>query len=488
MLTAGFLLENRYKIEKTLGSGGMGAVYLASDIRLPRQWAIKEMHDEFDTPEGRQQAEESFRAEATLLAQLDHPNLPRISDFFQFEGRHFLVMDFVEGQSLETRLDAGSLSFKEALDFGKQIAGVLEYLHSRPKPIVFRDLKPANIMIVDGKSIKLIDFGIARVLRPGASSDTRALGTPGYAAPEQYGRGQSDSRTDIYALGATLHHALSGDDPRDHPFQFAPFIEKRADVPAALERIVLRAVSLKPELRFQTASDFLQALETLEKDPHTSQLLPQRGQTSVLNSASVPEVAVTSPVVAVVDSPVTSVPTVAAPLSPDKVRFEPAGLHLGTLHYGHRAKALVKLVGKVEGKLVSSSSHVQILPKSVKGVDPTIEISFDSGRFPDGGHQWAEVTLKGKPDSVPALRVEAMCNPRKLQPWTYPVAFLWLCLSFLPIIGLVGSLALLFMLLGAPKSQSSGLRFFFWFSGFVSVCWLLLVAVGMSFSQFSFNF
>lgn len=478
MLTIGSLLENRYRIERVLGSGGMGAVYLASDTRLPRQWAVKEMHDQFEDEDQRQQAKESFVAEATLLAQLEHPNLPRIVDFFQTEGRHFLVMDFVEGQTLEQRLVNGPLSLREGLDIGRQIAEVLQYLHERPKPIVFRDLKPANIILVDGKTVKLIDFGIARLLRPGASSDTRALGTPGYAAPEQYGRGQSDARTDVYALGATLHHGFSGVDPQEHPFQFAPFREKRPDVPEKLEQILLRAVTLKPDGRFQTASDFLDALRTVENDPATGQLLGKHSKTASLDKEESPPVMVSpaAPPVASA-SPATPSTQVAATVA---TGFEPRNVHLGKIDSGVRAKSLVRLIGKVEGKVSSSNPAVSVSPARLQGTDPNLEIVFDTRKFPDGGHQWAEISFKGKPEGVAPLRIEVEVQPRKLQAWTYPLALLLATLTFIPAVGMACTLGLGMMVMGAPRSQSGGLRFFFWLSMLISVGYALLGALALT--------
>ena len=210
-LGVGQVLSGRYKVERILGEGGMGAVYLVSDSRLAKQyWAIKEMADDFSDPEERAEAQQAFKSEAELLSQLKHVNLPRITDSFIEAGRQYLVMDYVEGETLERVLQKqGRLSVGEALDVAVQIAEVLEYLHSRPQPVIFRDLKPANVILSPDGTARLIDFGIARFFKSGKTSDTRALGTPGYAAPEQYGRGQSDARTDIYALGATLHEALS---------------------------------------------------------------------------------------------------------------------------------------------------------------------------------------------------------------------------------------------------------------------------------------
>ena len=447
MLANGSVLEGRYSIQRVLGSGGMGAVYLANDTRLPRQWAIKEMGENFEDEEQRKLAEESLNAEAAILSSLTHANLPRIVDFFPSQGRHYLVMDYIEGESLDQILRRGPLPLDKALDLGRQLATVLAYLHSQAKPVIFRDLKPGNIMMTPDGHAKLIDFGIARHLRPGASTDTRALGTPGYAAPEQYGRGQSDARTDIYALGATLHHALSGRNPSDAPFQFPPLRELRPEIPPALEKIVQRAVSLKPEDRFQGASDFLEALENLKQDPETYQHLPASLKTSVLPP-------------------------------PPSEGFQPASIFLGKLDHGQQGKAQVILYGDIHGKIKSSARWLKPQQNRVKAKSPVLDFVVDTSRLPEGGRHSAEIRLHGKPE-VAALRVEVEVGPRRLPNWTYPVAFLLCAASFVPLLGLVPSVFLLLMLMGAPRDQRNGLRVMFWLAALVSAFWVGFTAVAV---------
>ena len=263
-------LAGRYRILRRVGQGGMGAVYEAEDARLPgKQWAVKEMSDAALTDAERAEALQSFHREADLLAALDHPNLPQVTDFFEADGKHYLVMEFVDGQTLE-ELVAGAarpLPPETVLGLGVDLCRVLDYLHSCRPPIIFRDLKPANIMIGRDGVIKLIDFGIARLFTPGKSRDTTTLGTPGYAAPEQYGKGQTDARSDLYALGATLHFLLTARDPADEPFKFPPARRLNPAVSAELEAVVARAVATNADERWPSARDMRRALTRAAAGP-----------------------------------------------------------------------------------------------------------------------------------------------------------------------------------------------------------------------------
>src|SRR6266849_2089212 len=230
------LIRQRYHVIAQVGKGGFGAVYKAEDSELGnRIVAVKEMSQRGLTTQEIAEAADAFKHEALLLAGLLHPNLPRIYDHFFDAGHWYLVMDFIEGETLEEHLRhavgvplgiplAGKrcLPVEEVLDIGTQLCTVLGYLHRLQPPIIFRDLKPANVMITLNGHVYLIDFGIARHFKPGQARDTIAFGSPGYAAPEQYGRMQTTPRSDIYSLGATLHHMLTGQDPSHTPFQFAP--------------------------------------------------------------------------------------------------------------------------------------------------------------------------------------------------------------------------------------------------------------------------
>jgi serine/threonine protein kinase len=220
------LLKNRYKLIKQVGIGGYGIVHKALDTEFGgRLVAIKEMSQTEMNGKARAEATEAFKREAFMLASLTHPNLPSIYDYFTENGRWYLVMSYIEGETLEAYLNrssGGKLPVEKVLLIGSQLASVLSYLHKRNPPIIFRDLKPSNIMRIPEGQIYLIDFGIARHFKVGQPKDTIALGSPGYAAPEQYGRAQSTPQTDVYSLGATLYHMLTGIDPSDSPFNHPP--------------------------------------------------------------------------------------------------------------------------------------------------------------------------------------------------------------------------------------------------------------------------
>jgi serine/threonine protein kinase len=235
--SAHHLLKQRYHLLRQVGKGGFGAVYQAQDAQLGnRLVAVKEMSQRGLTPEELREATENFQREALLLASLHHPNLPHIYEQFEEAGRWYLVMEFIEGETLETRLSRApaGLPIDETLQIGLQLSKALSYLHSRTPPIIFRDLKPANIMLTPEGQVYLIDFGIARLFKPGQTKDTEAFGSAGYAAPEQYGKAQTTAQSDIYGLGATLYHLLSGDDPSNHPFLFKPLSLPAAPALAAL--------------------------------------------------------------------------------------------------------------------------------------------------------------------------------------------------------------------------------------------------------------
>ncbi|MCS7282627.1 MAG: protein kinase [Anaerolineae bacterium] len=257
MLRSGDLLQSRYRIIRQIGGGGMGTVYLAEDLRLAeRRCAVKEMSPALLSPQDQAWAVQAFQREAHLLAALSHPNLAAVTDFFQEGGNWYLVMEFVEGETLARRLQRSPghrLPLQEALAIVRQLCDVLEYLHSQKPPVIFRDLKPSNIMLTPEGRVKLIDFGIARFFKPGQRQDTVNLGTPGYAAPEQYGGlGQSDPRTDIYSLGVLLHQMVTGYDPASAavPFPLPPPRSLMPDLPADVERVILRATQIQPDARY----------------------------------------------------------------------------------------------------------------------------------------------------------------------------------------------------------------------------------------------
>ncbi|WP_376796426.1 protein kinase [Thermogemmatispora sp.] len=266
----GALLVGRYRLLHELGRGGMGTVFLAEDQRLgARQVALKRLYKRRLSPEECQEAEQAFQQEAGLLARLRHPSLPAIHDYWSEPDASYLVMDYIEGETLEAiQQHAGQrpLPLGQVLDWARQLCQVLIYLHEQQPPIIFRDLKPANIMRrrSDGRLL-LIDFGIARHFKPGKAHDTIALGSPGFAAPEQYGREQTTPRSDLYALGAVLHCLLSGHDPSEQPFRFAPLEQLNPEVPEELAHLIAQLLAMDPEQRPPSARAVLDRLEPLAR-------------------------------------------------------------------------------------------------------------------------------------------------------------------------------------------------------------------------------
>lgn len=242
----------------------MGAVYKAMNANDQTIWAIKEMSESVVDPKDWNHTLDAFYEEAHLLQTLTHENLPQVIDVFEDHARHYIVMDFVKGHTLtELMLQAGgSISEKKVVAWGKQLCMVLDYLHSHNPPIIYRDLKPDNVMVEAGSNrIKLIDFGIARRFKGKKKSDTVHLGTIGYAPPEQFGKSgqESDARTDIYALGATLHYLLTGLDPGANPFNFAD-VRVHAKVSAEVGEAINRALKTRSTLRHQNAAEMYKAL------------------------------------------------------------------------------------------------------------------------------------------------------------------------------------------------------------------------------------
>jgi len=269
-LLAGNTLGGRYRIVAMIGKGGFGAVYKATDERIQakRVVAIKEMSDAQLSPSEKAKALQDFLNEANLLVQLKHPNLPNVSDVFEEGGKAYLVMEFIEGKTLEAVQEEQPDPLDERLVMGwaLQLCAVLHYLHTRPQPIIFRDMKPANVMVTADGEIKLIDFGIARIFKAAVKKDTTLLGSQGYAPLEQYGRGQSDARSDIYALGATLYDLLTREQPSDSPSRrvnpalFSTPRQLNPRISPAVEAVILKAMAEDPQDRYQTAIEMYQAI------------------------------------------------------------------------------------------------------------------------------------------------------------------------------------------------------------------------------------
>ncbi len=277
-LVPSYLLHSRYSIVSQIGTGGFGAVYKAKDTLFShRLVAIKEMNQDGLSPQELAEATAAFEHEALLLTELTHPNLPRIHDHFSEHGRSYVVMDFIAGDTVEDYLGKSSqrLPVEMVLEIGLQLCTVLDYLHTHQPPIIFRDLKPANIMRTADNHVYLIDFGIARHFKPGKAKDTIPLGSKGYAAPEQYGKAQTTPQSDIYGLGATLHELLTGDDPSLTLFHFQAVPSSRSPIFAQLNALLKQMVEMEMSKRPASVAIVKQELQRLLAQ-RTAQNLLQR--------------------------------------------------------------------------------------------------------------------------------------------------------------------------------------------------------------------
>lgn len=264
-LPAGHLLHNRYRLLDAVGRGGMGAVYVAQDTQLgERLVAVKEMSMSRLTAQELPRATEQFKREAHLLAGLHHPHLPVIYEYFGEGERWYLVMSFIEGGTLQTSLDAvpgNNLPVNEVVRIGIELCEVLDYLHTHQPQIVFRDLKPSNIMFTPKGQVYLIDFGIARNFKQNQAKDTAYYYSAGYAPPEQYGQSQTSPRSDIYSLGATLHQMLSGHNPSSKPFQFPALQLLDPTVPMPLAKLITQMLEMNEEQRPASVVEVKERLE-----------------------------------------------------------------------------------------------------------------------------------------------------------------------------------------------------------------------------------
>ncbi len=260
------LLKKRYEVAGVLGRGGMGCVYKVRDRMLKgRLLAVKELHPGRLPPDKAREAVAQFQTEARILMRFSHPNLPKVSDYFTEAGAYYIVMEYIRGKTLEKLLDARRgrpVDERLALSWALQICRAMHFLSvQQPRPVVFRDLKPSNIMINAIGRVKLIDFGIARFFKEDRIEDTYVYGTPGYAAPEQYGMGQTDVRSDIFSLGATLHHCLTGRNPSENPLRFPDPRRMNQKLSRETAAIIMKALSSDMDRRFQSAAEMRAAIQ-----------------------------------------------------------------------------------------------------------------------------------------------------------------------------------------------------------------------------------
>ncbi|MCZ2127409.1 MAG: serine/threonine protein kinase [Anaerolineales bacterium] len=276
-LPNGEILRERYVVREQIGQGGTGNIYLADDLRLQgRLCAVKEVeHNQALPPEALTQAREQFFREASVLARLDHPNLPKVSDFFSEDLRDYLVMDYVPGNDLRQLMQAARrekhfLSTKDVLNWANQIADALDYLHNQTPPIVHRDIKPSNIKLTPSGLVKLVDFGLVKIMAPGEATITviQGQGTALYTPLEQYGGddAHTDIRADIFSFGATLYHLLTNEPPAEARKRFlnsrslTPPIDVNPRISPTVEKAVLWAMALHPDDRPPNVETFREAL------------------------------------------------------------------------------------------------------------------------------------------------------------------------------------------------------------------------------------
>ena len=270
MTRVGTILGGKYEILKKIGQGGMSIVYLAMDTHLNKQWAVKEIKK--SKSQNTKTLLKSLQREANILKMVDHPVLPRIVDIINHNGTVVVVMDYIEGRPMSEVLKLeGAQSQEQTIEWAKDLCSALNYLHSMDPPIIYRDMKPSNIMLKPDGKVKLIDFGTAKEFDVESIADTTALGTRGYAAPEQFGdaRGRgiyrTDARTDIYSLGATLYHIVTGKNPSEPPYVIKKIRDWNPNLSNGLEKIIDKCTKPNPEERYQNCSELIYDLEHYEE-------------------------------------------------------------------------------------------------------------------------------------------------------------------------------------------------------------------------------
>lgn len=261
MLKVGDLIDGKYKILNEIGRGGMSTVYLAINEKANKPWAVKEVRK--NGISNRELVKQSLMVEINLLKKLKHKGLPSIVDIIDQQDNYLIVMDYIEGITLENIMQEDGVQPQEkVVDWAIQLCDVLQYLHTRKPAIIYRDMKPSNIMLRSDGSVVLIDFGTAREFKERHVEDTTCLGTQGYAAPEQFGgMGQTDERTDIYSLGATMYRLVTGHNPSEPPYEMYPITHWNPRLSTGLEGIIAKCTSKDPKSRYQSVQEVRYALE-----------------------------------------------------------------------------------------------------------------------------------------------------------------------------------------------------------------------------------
>jgi hypothetical protein len=356
---------------------------------------------------------------------------------------------------------------------------VLDYLHTRPEPVIFRDFKPANVMLTPQNEVKLIDFGIARTFRQEATSDTRALGTPGYAAPEQYGKLQSGPRTDLYAFGATMHHALTGRDPTTEPFNFPPISEYRQDLPPNFISLIESCLSLQPSGRPESAFAFKRELERI-LGLTGSASLAGRATTTQLGGAiaagTLPLPPAASP--AAVATPV---PAPAQPPAPaHSVTFMPGSLSFKDLAAGGKATARLRIKTLLPVSLECNSPYLSVEPAKLEAGTSTVVVALDARKLEGGSIFRGAVEVKEVEEAD--LPVEAHIKNARASAGVMVAAVGLAIGSLVPFLNYLCTVILSIITLSTPKPQRASLRIPWRISLICSLCWtgvFVAVAFGL---------
>jgi tRNA A-37 threonylcarbamoyl transferase component Bud32 len=382
LLPPNHCLHDRYVVERRLAQGGQSAVYLAMDIAADNAArAIKEMSQAHLLPHERERAVNHFLREAQLLQQLDHPMLAKVYESFLEDDKHYLAMEYVPGKTLEDEMiELGRpLEWEPVVRWGMLLCDVLGYLHTQNPPIVYRDLKPANVMLTTSGTLKLIDFGIARRLIPARMRDTAQLGTDGYAPLEQYAS-KSEPRSDLYALGASLYHLLTGRVPENAPVRssggaLTPIRTISPRVPETVERVVVQALSLHPDDRFPDAGAMREALSRLI--PHEP---PMARQTS---AAAIPGATPGA-------TPTGRMSGRTGAVIPPKLHVWPLRLDGGELAAGASTELELEIAnrggGELSGHVESSSLSVLVNPGRIDGATTSLRVRIDPDAAAPGTH------------------------------------------------------------------------------------------------------
>jgi len=386
----GPLINGRYQTVAELGRGGMGSVvYRVADVQSGgREFALKEIDETQLQPAGeRPEIVKAFQREANLLRRLDHANIVKVYDSFQIDIKHYMVMDLVLGKMLEDLLETSPGGFPEArvLEWAEQLCDALSYLHSQTPPIIYRDLKPQNVMVEDaGGAITIIDFGIAREFKGGKKKgDTIKFGTEGYAPPEQYGKGnvETSSASDVYAFGAMLHQLLSGKDPTQNPFNFDFLILSRPPISASPRVIdaLKRALDNLPQKRFQTIDEFRQALTGLATPKAKKSPSPAAGAQS---QSQLPMSGSHAP--SPVGGPPLSLPSWGGGLQLSATQLDLGHIEKGGLRPAPRTFTVTSL-GLAQ---ISARENWLVAMPSTVSSGGLVEVSVQTDHLPLCGRQW----------------------------------------------------------------------------------------------------